>query len=135
MAVRMSTPYLFAALAGMMAQHCGVYNFALEGMMLGGAFFGYFFTWLTGSLFIGVLGAVACGLIFGWLMAFIFIRFGVSQMVISLGMNTLFIGITGYCARLMNMGADSRGDWACHQMEHELSAKFDVAHGAGLTGV
>ena len=33
----------------------------------------------------------------------------------------------------MNMGADSRGDWACHQMEHELSARFDVAHGAGLT--
>ena len=36
---------------------------------------------------------------------------------------------------LMNMGADSRGDWACHQMEHELSAKFDVAHGAGLTAI
>lgn len=105
MAVRMSTPYLFAALGGMMAQHCGVYNFALEGMMLGGAFFGYFFTWMTGSLFIGVLGAVAVGFIFGWLMAFIFIRFGVSQMVICLGMNTLFIGITGYCARLLNMGA------------------------------
>ena len=36
---------------------------------------------------------------------------------------------------LMNMGSDSRGDWACHQMEHELSAKFDVAHGAGLTAI
>ena len=36
---------------------------------------------------------------------------------------------------LMNMGGESRGDWACHQMEHELSAKFDVAHGAGLTAI
>ena len=36
---------------------------------------------------------------------------------------------------LMNMGADSRGDWACHQMEHELSARYDVAHGAGLTSI
>lgn len=36
---------------------------------------------------------------------------------------------------LMNMGADSRGDWACHQMEHEISAKYDVAHGAGLTAI
>ena len=36
---------------------------------------------------------------------------------------------------LMNTGNASRGDWACHQMEHELSALFDVAHGAGLTAI
>ena len=36
---------------------------------------------------------------------------------------------------LMNMGSDSRGDWACHQMEHELSAKYDCPHGAGLTAI
>lgn len=27
------------------------------------------------------------------------------------------------------------GDWACHQIEHELSAMFDVAHGAGLAAI
>ena len=27
------------------------------------------------------------------------------------------------------------GDWACHQLEHELSALFDVAHGAGLAAL
>ena len=27
------------------------------------------------------------------------------------------------------------GDWACHQLEHELSGMFDVAHGAGLTAI
>lgn len=27
------------------------------------------------------------------------------------------------------------GDWACHQMEHELSGMFDVAHGAGLAAL
>ena len=27
------------------------------------------------------------------------------------------------------------GDWACHQMEHELSGMFDVAHGAGLSAL
>lgn len=105
MAIRMSTPYLFAALGGMMAQHSGVYNFSLEGMMLGGAFFGYFFTWLTGNLFIGLAAAIVCGLIFGWLLSFISIRFGVSQMVLGLGMNTLFQGITGFCSRLMNTSA------------------------------
>lgn len=27
------------------------------------------------------------------------------------------------------------GDWACHQMEHELGGMFDVAHGAGLAAL
>ena len=36
---------------------------------------------------------------------------------------------------LMAAGNASRGDWACHQIEHELSAEFDVAHGAGLAAV
>lgn len=27
------------------------------------------------------------------------------------------------------------GDWACHQLEHELSSMFGVAHGAGLAAV
>ncbi len=36
---------------------------------------------------------------------------------------------------LMAMGNDQRGDWACHQLEHELSGLFDVAHGAGLAAI
>lgn len=27
------------------------------------------------------------------------------------------------------------GDWACHQLEHELSGMFDVPHGAGLAAI
>ena len=40
-------------------------------------------------------------------------------------------GLTG-CGR----GGEGRvGDWACHQIEHELSGLFDVTHGAGLAAV
>lgn len=35
---------------------------------------------------------------------------------------------------LMGCGTDG-GDWACHQIEHELGGMFDVAHGAGLAAV
>lgn len=106
MAVRMSTPYLFAALGGLLAQRSGVYNFALEGMMLGGAYFGYFFTLLTGNLLLGILGAILFGLLSGWLLAFISIRFGVSQMVVGLGMNTLYMGLTSFCSRLLSNSRD-----------------------------
>ena len=32
-------------------------------------------------------------------------------------------------------GLGRTGDWAVHQMEHELSGKYDVAHGAGLSAI
>ncbi len=32
-------------------------------------------------------------------------------------------------------GCGTTGDWATHQLEHELSAIFDVSHGAGLAAV
>ena len=35
---------------------------------------------------------------------------------------------------LTGCGTDG-GDWACHQLEHELGGKYDIAHGAGLCAV
>ena len=35
---------------------------------------------------------------------------------------------------LTGCGNDA-GDWACHRLEHELGAQYDVTHGAGLTAV
>lgn len=32
-------------------------------------------------------------------------------------------------------GCGRSGDWACHQLEHELGGMFDVVHGAGLAAV
>lgn len=32
-------------------------------------------------------------------------------------------------------GCGRAGDWACHQLEHELSGMFDVTHGAGLAAI
>jgi alcohol dehydrogenase YqhD (iron-dependent ADH family) len=63
--------------------------------------------------------------------------------------NTLIIfkDLTNYKARaelmwagslshngLMGCGTDG-GDWATHKIEHELSGKYDVTHGAGLTSI
>ncbi len=32
----------------------------------------------------------------------------------------------------MLRGLNNKGDWACHRMEHALSAVYDIAHGEGL---
>lgn len=42
------------------------------------------------------------------------------------------VGFGGTIAHNDLMGLGREQDWACHGMEHELSAIYDVAHGAGL---
>lgn len=42
------------------------------------------------------------------------------------------LGFAGTVAHNGLVGMGRCEDWACHRMEHELSAMFDVAHGAGL---
>jgi len=42
------------------------------------------------------------------------------------------IGHSGSMAHTNILGLGRVQDWSCHQMEHELSALYDVAHGGGL---
>lgn len=42
------------------------------------------------------------------------------------------VGFGGTVAHNDLLGMGREQDWACHDMEHELSAIYDVAHGAGL---
>lgn len=45
------------------------------------------------------------------------------------------IGFAGTIAHNNLLGLGRVQDWACHGMEHEISAVYDVAHGAGLSVV
>jgi len=42
------------------------------------------------------------------------------------------LGFAGTVAHNGLVGMGREQDWACHEMEHELSAIYDVTHGAGL---
>ena len=42
------------------------------------------------------------------------------------------VGFGGTVAHNDLLGVGRAQDWGCHDMEHELSAIYDVAHGAGL---
>jgi len=45
------------------------------------------------------------------------------------------LGFAGAIAHNGLLGMGREEDWGCHDMEHELSAIYDVAHGAGLAVV
>jgi hypothetical protein len=62
--VRLVSPILLAALGGLLTERAGIFNVALEGMMLIGAFFGAWGADITGSWFLGIVIALAAGAIF-----------------------------------------------------------------------
>ena len=104
MSIRMSIPLLFPSLGGLISQKAGVYNFGLEGMMLCGAYFGYYGSYITGNPWIGLLLGVASGGLLGLLLAFTSIHLRVSQLVTGLGIGVFSLGITGYLYRLIGIG-------------------------------
>lgn len=62
--VRLATPLVFCALAGLLSERAGVVNIALEGKMLGGAFAAAWAAALSGSAWVGLAAGIAfaCGL-------------------------------------------------------------------------
>jgi len=68
-AVRLAIPLLFGTLSELTAERSGVLNLGIEGMMLSGALAGFGTASATGSLWLGVLAAIAIGMTIGAVMA------------------------------------------------------------------
>lgn len=107
MSVRMAIPLLFTGLGGLISQKSGIFNFALEGMMLSGAFFAYYGTLVSGSPWIGLLLAILAGILTGLLLAYTSVTLGVSQLVVGIGIGIFSLGLTSYLYRLIDTGGQS----------------------------
>jgi ABC-type uncharacterized transport system permease subunit len=94
-----ATPILLAALGGAYTYYAGVFNIAMEGMLLTGAFFAVLGSYYTGSWLVGVLVAVAGAL----LLSLIFILFAVvlktDEFVTGIALNLFAVGATTYMLR------------------------------------
>jgi simple sugar transport system permease protein len=69
-AIKMATPLVFAALAALITRQAGMFNMGVEGMILCSALGAVTIAHYTGSVWIGLLGAVAVGLLTGLIIAF-----------------------------------------------------------------
>jgi len=90
-----TAPILLACMGGLLSERTGVINFALEGMMLMGAFFAVWLTFLSGSPWIGLLGGAAGGILIGLMHSLICLRFRANQIVSSIALNLLAAGVSG----------------------------------------
>lgn len=100
-AIRLATPYLYAAIGETFGQLSGVVNLGVDGIMLMGAFSGFYITMITGRPTLGLLAAVGIGALMGLLMAFISVTLqaeqgisGIGLYLFGLGLSTFLFGMT-----------------------------------------
>ena len=100
-AVQAITPILLAALAGSLCQRVGVFNVALEGKILIGAFAAVVASYYAQSASAGIAAAIVATMIFSLILAFGATIFRGDHVVICIGMNLLASGLTAYLLRVL----------------------------------
>jgi len=91
-----ATPLVYGSLSGVMCERSGVINIAIEGQFLAGAFLGAMIGSWTGDLWLAVLSGAVAGGIFGWLLAFLALRYGADQIIIGVVIDAFALGLTNY---------------------------------------
>lgn len=94
-----AVPLLLAALGETFAERAGLLNLGLEGMMLIGAFTGFFVALRTGSILLGLLAGLMIGLVLGLFFGLLTITLGVDQVIVGLGLTLFAGGLTGFLFR------------------------------------
>ncbi|HEX2908229.1 MAG TPA: ABC transporter permease [Phototrophicaceae bacterium] len=115
--LRLATPVVLGALAGLWCERSGVVNIAIEGMMLTGASFGFVgYTLLLSSglnldvpatQLLAVIIAILSGGLMAALHAWLSITFKTNQVVSGTVINILAIGLTSYLRLAVLVNADA----------------------------
>ena len=112
--LRLATPIVMGALAGIWCERAGVVNIAIEGMMLAGACFGFVSMTLLApsvgtptALFLGVIVAILSGGLMAALHAWLSITFKTDQVVSGTVINILAIGLTSFARREILLSSDA----------------------------
>lgn len=104
--LRISVPYVLAAMGGTLSERSGVVNLALEGMLLAGAFaatVGSFVGGAATGVLVGALGGLLVAALYGWVV----LRFGADQIVAGVAINLLVLGASRYLLKLIFNSASS----------------------------
>ena len=99
--LRIATPLILATLGEMFTERGGVLNLGIEGIMLLGSMTGFSTAYFTGSLWLGVLAAMATGAIAALLMGLLTVTLGLSQHVSGIGTTLLCTGLAFFFYRLI----------------------------------
>ena len=98
--LRVATPLIFGTLGVLLCERAGVLNLGIEGLMVAGAFAGWFAVYLGLPLWGGVLAAAVVGALFGALHALLTVVLALSQHVAGLGLTLLATALSYFAYRV-----------------------------------
>lgn len=99
--IRLATPYLYAAIGETFAQRSGVLNLGVEGMMLMGAFSGFYAAFITGNLLLGLLAAALVGALMGLALAFVSVTLKAEQGISGIGFYMFGLGASSLLFKVL----------------------------------
>lgn len=106
--VRITVPYLLAALGGAITERSGTVDLALEAKLLWGAFAAAVFARASGSVVVGIGAAMAAGAAVGALQALWTVKLKADQVVTGVALNLAAYGLTRYLLQVLyGQGANS----------------------------
>lgn len=85
--IRVGVPLLYASMSAYVASIAGIPNIAVEGIMIFGALFGVYFSAITGSAWLGLLGVILIGVIMACVMAFFTMKMKASPIMVGIALN------------------------------------------------
>lgn len=100
-AIRLATPYLYAAIGEAFAQTSGVVNLGVDGIMLVSGYAAFYVTLQTGNVWLGLLAAMLVGLLMGLLMSFISVTLKAEQGISGIGLYMFGLGLSSLLFKVM----------------------------------
>ncbi len=92
--IRLATPYLYAAIGETFGQRSGVLNLGVEGIMLMGAFSGFYTVFRTENVWLGLLSAIIVGGLMGLATAFVSVTLQAEQGISGIGVFLFGLGMS-----------------------------------------
>jgi len=90
-----AAPIALGAMAGILCERVAVINIAIEGQLLAGAFVAAVVGSVTNQ-WIGLLAAIVTGIVLGWVLAVLAIKYLVDQIIIGVFINIFALGMTSF---------------------------------------
>ncbi|RZT05784.1 simple sugar transport system permease protein [Duganella sp. CF402] len=94
-----ATPLVVASMGELVTERSGVLNLGLEGMMLVGAVVGFGVTLTSGSMTIGLLAAMAAGMLMAMVFGFLVLTLQTNQVATGLALTLFGIGVSAFIGR------------------------------------